>query len=295
VQGTAGRARPLAPAPAGVEGPGPSSVSWKIHREVALLLGWGSAILMQFAHPLVAQGVAEHSGFRTGAREPWRRLHRTLGAMLAMTFGPPDAAARAVAGINAIHDRVHGVLPAAVGRHPAGTRYSARDPALLTWVHATCLDGFMRAHETFVGPLGAGERDRYCEESAAVEGLLGIPPGTVPRTAAALDGYLEAMMASGEIAVGPTAQALAGDLLAPPGLRLAPPLVWGVRLTAVGLLPPSIRRAYDFRWERRHERALRACAAGVRALLAVTPGALRHWPRARAAARRARGAPAPML
>ena len=42
-------------------------ISWTIHREVVLLFGWGRAILMQFAHPLVACGVAEHSAFRAEA------------------------------------------------------------------------------------------------------------------------------------------------------------------------------------------------------------------------------------
>ena len=51
-------------------------VSRTIHREVVLLFGWGRAVLMQLAHPLVAQGVAEHSAFRAEAFGGWRRLHR---------------------------------------------------------------------------------------------------------------------------------------------------------------------------------------------------------------------------
>src|SRR5215468_10793526 len=85
-------------------------VSWKLHREVVLLAGWGRAILLQLAHPLVAQGVADHSEF---AAEPWGRvdrLKRTLRAMLALTFGTPEEIAVTAAGINRIHDRVHGRL-----------------------------------------------------------------------------------------------------------------------------------------------------------------------------------------
>src|SRR5262245_10533509 len=62
-------------------------IAWRLHQEVVLLAGWGRAILLQLAHPLVAQGVADHSGFRG---ERWGRLHRldrTLRAMLALTFG----------------------------------------------------------------------------------------------------------------------------------------------------------------------------------------------------------------
>ena len=65
-------ARPLAAASAGKAGfvgdplPSPGRVAWKVHRERVLLLGWGRAILLQFAHPLVAAGVADHSAFRAG-------------------------------------------------------------------------------------------------------------------------------------------------------------------------------------------------------------------------------------
>ena len=42
---------------------GRSPVAWRIHRETALLLGGPRALLLQLAHPLVAQGVADHSEF----------------------------------------------------------------------------------------------------------------------------------------------------------------------------------------------------------------------------------------
>ena len=32
--------------------PGPGSISWRVNREAALLLGGGRALLMQVAHPL---------------------------------------------------------------------------------------------------------------------------------------------------------------------------------------------------------------------------------------------------
>ena len=57
-----------------------------------MLLGWSRAILLQLAHPLVAAGVAEHSTFRGGPLTAVARLHHTVRAMLALTFG--DAPAR---------------------------------------------------------------------------------------------------------------------------------------------------------------------------------------------------------
>jgi len=42
----------------------PLTVSRRINAERLALLGWSRAILLQFAHPLVAAGVADHSTFR---------------------------------------------------------------------------------------------------------------------------------------------------------------------------------------------------------------------------------------
>ncbi|HWP77123.1 MAG TPA: oxygenase MpaB family protein, partial [Methylomirabilota bacterium] len=151
------------------DGVAPHGVAWRIHRERVLLAGWGRAILLQLAHPMVARGVAEHSGFATDRWGRVRRLHRTLHAMLALTFGPAEGAGAAAARINAIHDRVHGRLDHAAGGEHAGAPYSAHDPALLAWVHATLLDSFLGAYRLFVGPLDTVEADRYCLESSGIE------------------------------------------------------------------------------------------------------------------------------
>ena len=43
---------------------GPGDVTWRVNREMVLLAGGARALLMQVAHPLVAAGVAQHSGYR---------------------------------------------------------------------------------------------------------------------------------------------------------------------------------------------------------------------------------------
>src|SRR2546425_11123570 len=111
--------------------PSPALMTWRLHREVVLLAGWGRAILLQLAHPLVAQGVADHSGFATQRRGHVKRLKRTLRAMLALTFGTPDEAEKAAAGINRIHDRVHGPLAEAAGAFAPDTPHRAHEPPLL--------------------------------------------------------------------------------------------------------------------------------------------------------------------
>jgi uncharacterized protein (DUF2236 family) len=263
-------------------------VSWRIHRERVLLAGWGRAILLQLAHPMVARGVAEHSVFTS---EPWgwaRRLHRTLGAMLALTFGPAEDAAAAAGRINAIHDRVHGRLDRAAGGEPAGAPYSAHDPALLAWVHATLLDSFLGAYRLFVGPLAAVDADRYCVEASGIEARLGIPAGCLPRTEAALRAYLEATLAGGAIEVTDTARALAREVLAPPVPYLLRPALRLAALPAVGLLPPAIRAGYGLPWDARRARALAFVATVSRRGLPLVPPPLRYWAAARRAIRRQR-------
>ena len=264
-------------------------MAWKLHSEIVLLAGWGRAILLQIAHPLVAEGVARHSSFLAGRWGRLNRLSRTIRAMLTLSFGTAEEADGVARGIRGIHDRVHGETATPGGPLSARTRYSAHDPALLTWVHATLLDSFLLTYERFVRPLSGEERDRYCAESSAIEPLLGIPAGRVPRSAAALRDYLDSAMASGEIAVTETARRLAQEIVDPPAFAIGWPLLALVRLSTSGLLPPSIREGYGLPWDTRRQRALDALTATSRRSLPLLPSALRHWPAARAARAREHG------
>src|SRR4051812_12723022 len=137
----------------------------KVNGESVLLLGGGRALLMQLAHPSVAAGVADHSGF---AADPFARLRRTLEASYAIVFGTGEDARRTAAAIRAVHDRV------------SGPGYSANDPDLLLWVHATLVDTALRVYTRFVGPLTAAEREQYYEESMLQVELLGVPRALQP-------------------------------------------------------------------------------------------------------------------
>ena len=272
----------------------PDSAAWRIHREPALLLGWGRAVLLQLAHPLVAAAVAEHSGFATGAGAYRHRLGRTLAAMLALTFGTPEETAQAARSINAVHARVRGRLGEPGGAWPAGAPYSAEDPTLLRWVHATLADSFLRTYELYVGGLSPEAQDRYCAEVSRVAPLLGLPGELVPASARGLRRYVDSMLASGDVAVTGVARSLAREVLSPPAPPAAWPLLHLFRLTTAGLLPPAIRRDYGLAWDRRRAAELALVAGLVRRLQPTLPAPARHWPAARAAEQRARpGAPAP--
>jgi len=257
------------------------SAAKRINGERLVVLGWGRAILMQLAHPLVAQGVADHSTFREGRFTRFRRLHGTIQAMLALTFGSDEESAAAAAGINAIHDRVNGALAEGAGRFRAGTPYTATDPALLTWVQATLLDSLPLAYEAFVGPLPPGERDRFCAEASAAGWKLRIPVGSIPTSQAALEDYVGRMLGSGAIAVTRVARELAAEVVRPPGGALLWPWSTIVPLATVGWLPPPIREAYGLAWDDTHARRLARWCRWIRGARRLTPDLVTRWPAAR--------------
>jgi uncharacterized protein (DUF2236 family) len=261
----------------------PPLVARKINREAVVLLGWGRAILLQVAHPLVAAAVRDYSDFSQSAGGYVRRVRRTVGGMLSITFGEPAEARAAVERINAIHRRVHGALRERVGVLPAGTPYAATDPHLLLWVHATLVESMLVAYERFVGPLSFLERDAFCAEAAETARWFGVPEETLPLTAADLDQYFRRMYSTGEIAVGDDARALAQALFAPP-LGPAVPMFRVTKLLTLGLLPAPIRAQYGFEWDARRERTFHTLASLVRRVRALLPPLLREWPIARRAA-----------
>lgn len=245
------------------------SVSWKINREMIAVAGWGRAILLQLAHPSIAAGLHDHSSFRGSLLTGVRRMQSTVGAMLSITFGETEDMIAAAARINVIHDRVR------------GASYSAHDPGLQRWVHATLLESIPLTYELLVGPLTAAERDQYCLEAAIMEPLLGMPGGWLPRDAAQLDAYMRDMLASGTLIVTDTSRALAQAVLYPAGWRMAWPAFRALQLVTIGSLPPAIREAYGFQWRARDARALARWTRALRMTLRLLPGAVRHWPAAR--------------
>jgi uncharacterized protein (DUF2236 family) len=257
-------------------------IARKINREAVVLLGWGRAILMQLAHPLVAAAVRDYSHFDQSAGGYVRRVRRTVGGMLAITFGSTEARRQTVARINGIHHQVRGTLRDAVGIFPAGTPYAAADPELLAWVHATLVDSMIVTYELLVAPLSEAERDQFCVEAAETGDALGVPSDRLPMRVADLRRYLEGQYSSGAIVIGADARALADALFSPP-LGPAVPLFRITRLFTIGLLPNHLREGYAFAWDERRARSFQTVARFIRRLRRLLPPMLREWPIARVA------------
>jgi uncharacterized protein (DUF2236 family) len=258
------------------------SIAVRINAERVALLGWSRAILLQLAHPLIAAGVDEHSSFRGGPFAAAARLHHTVRAMLSLTFGSEASREDTLEHIRGIHRRVHGHLREAAGRFPAGTRYSAEDPDLVLWVHATLLDSLPLIYERVVTSLSPADLDAYCEESAPLATALGARAADVPRTWRELRAYFDPMIASDAIVVSRQARRLAHAVLAPP-LRsgIPAPVAWMNRVVTLALLPPRVRDQFEFANGHAAGRPASTVLRMMAACRRVTPDRLALWPEAR--------------
>jgi uncharacterized protein (DUF2236 family) len=231
----------------------------RVHREGALMLGGGRAVLLQLAHPSVAQGVAEHSSYAT---QRWRRLLRTLRPMYAIAFGSAEQAREAAAGVNRLHEGVR------------GSDYSALDPSLLLWVLATLIDTSLEMHARFLRPLSRADAEAYYADMCRVGELLRIPVEHLPENLSAFHAYFDAELAG--LRVGDEARAIAADLMRLTPLNAA--LIAPLRFLTIATLPPALREQYGLGWGERHEMAFRALQTASRAILPRLPLALRGTP-----------------
>jgi uncharacterized protein (DUF2236 family) len=235
---------------------GPGSATWAVHGDfTAMMIGGVSSLLMQMLHPGAMAGVWDHSDFR---RDMTGRLKRTAQFVSVTTFGSTAAAERAIGQVRRIHAHVRGALA-------DGTPYVADDPALLTWVHAAMVDGFLRAHLRYRDPaMPAARQDEYLSEMAKLARRMGA--ADVPESRVALNRYMTAIQPTlraddrtrevvGRMLRQPSPSLLnapANRLMLHAGVDLLPD--WAIRMH--GLTRPAAERA-----------GVRAGAMGVGGLL----------------------------
>jgi uncharacterized protein (DUF2236 family) len=264
----------------------PGSVMWQINREAVLLGAGPCALLLQLAHPHVAEGVAQHSSFES---DPTSRLRHTLRTTLGLVFGDGPTAERAVARLNGIHATVRGEPSDPEAARLAGPRYRALDPSLLLWVQATLIVTSVEAYERWVGRLDDAEKEAFWQEARRVGPRIGIALDDSPPTWPALLDYWNRMLApDGPIQVTPTARRLGGLVLRSPFRWLPGPAFDLLAMPSIGLLPARLRDAYGIPWGSRRAALTRAIEAVLRAYIRILPPVTRSMPQALAAERRAR-------
>jgi uncharacterized protein (DUF2236 family) len=264
---------------------GPNSLTWRVNREGLLLLGGGTAIILQLAHPLVAAGVSQHSNYRD---EPWARLYRTLDMTTKIMFGPTALAEDTARKLRHVHGLIRGVTTESAGRFPAGTPYDSRTPELRMWVHATLVHVSLDVYTRYVGRLTIGEQRRYYEEQMLLAEQFGVPREHQPPTFADFNEYFAGMLASDETAVTDALRDVVDATLNPPLPRVARPLVEALNLATVGMLPAGLRADLELPWGPGRQRLFDASRVLLSRALPVLPRLLREFPPARSADRRVR-------
>jgi uncharacterized protein (DUF2236 family) len=258
----------------------------RVQRERAVALAGPRALLMQAAHPLAVSGLLAHSD---ALEDPYVRLARTAEVLSVITFGSRADADRVTGRVRAMHRRVQGRLPEAVGRHPAGTPYRADDPALLMWILYTLVDSSAVLYRTYVGSLTRMQNEALWKDYRVLGRLFGLRASEMPRTLSDLEDYGQAMLSGDELSVGDWARRRAREIvLEPPVPNLARPLLETVNFITVALLPDRLRREYGFAPlpPAPVRRALVSAGAVYirRGVLPLLPAQVRHVPAARRAA-----------
>lgn len=254
---------------------GPASLAWRLSREPALKLAGMPALLMQIAHPKVAQGVADHSQFHAG---PLRRVARTFASVHAIMFGTRDEALRAASRLRAMHTHVRGErrVPGTGG---AVQSYAARDPELLLWVAATLLDLSVTAYELFVECLSPAQKERYYQEGKMFGRLCGVPEAMYPATWVDLQRWMHARIEDKTLTVTPAAREVCRSLLwGSWSTRLLAPVNYAM---SAMLLPEPIRDAYGFRRTRTVRAGFWILVNTTRLLVRGLPRRWRGLPQAR--------------
>lgn len=259
----------------------PDSAIWHINRERALLLTGLRVLLMQIAHPMVAEAVYQHSYV---FRKPLTRLHRTLTLTLTLVYGTRAEVDRALAEIERAHRPAVGRLDQAVGKHKSGAVYNPRNPRQALWVMATLVEGAVFGYEKLVAPLDAVTKDRYYQQSKRIYAEMGLSTSYLPAHYPDLLAYMQTAIDQQEIIVSASARKVAPFITtqAIPGLNL---LTYPMRRFSVALLPPDLRAQYQYDISDRELALVDRFCALSRRVVRRTPPILRYAPEYRRAVR----------
>ncbi|MFJ4658288.1 oxygenase MpaB family protein [Nocardia sp. NPDC088792] len=239
----------------------------RVMRKRAVGLTYGQrALVIGAVHPLLYVGTAENTEHRT---TPYTRLALTGRLFEAVSLGSKAEADRARAFTHKKHMKVNGVLPEDAGEHhPAGTRYSARDPQLMFMTMAFTFDSAEVMHDLLVRRLNDKEREGLYQDYVRWGELFGMPRDAAPGTYREFREYFDGYLASDELYLTEEAELVGSYLM---GTRIANPLpaplnqaLSSFSLLVQGSLPPRIRDMYGLDWGIREELAFRGLTRAIR-------------------------------
>ncbi|MEM7395924.1 MAG: oxygenase MpaB family protein, partial [Verrucomicrobiota bacterium] len=137
---------------------GMESKMWELGKYNVGFLGSYRAVLLQIAHPWVANAVIQHSKFFD---EPLKRFHQTFHIVFGLTWGSVDQALAMARRLHRMHTMIQGPMPETEGVFDEASLYQANEAGALLWVHATLWETYVKIFELAVRPLGEEEKEQF--------------------------------------------------------------------------------------------------------------------------------------
>ena len=246
---------------------GPDSMCWKIFREAGLFVTSIRALLLQLAHPCVAEGVNQYSNFKEDA---FGRAQRTFSSMYTIFFGDVDQSIRAGKKLNQMHYYIRGSI---VKKDGTKRVFCANDSDLLLWVWATLIDSPIVAYEKLFRKLSLAEKEQFYHEMKRAALLLGIPPAYIPDHLEAFYIYYKSMLLSDELEVGKTGLSLSNDIMSLPYTNR-----YLSSLLGVGFLNARLVQDFNLKKNKRRDRHFEWFIVFVKIMLWIIPKPLLYAP-----------------
>lgn len=267
---------------------GPESLTWQLFGDWRGLLQGPWAGSMQNMHPQLGAAVKDHSIFFT---ERIPRLFRSLYPIGGVVFDGDRAPATGAA-VRDYHVSIKGV-------DEQGRRYSALNPEVFYWAHATFFMGTILTAEHFGSGLTEADKRQLFDEHITWYRMYGMSMRPVPATWEDFQAYwdrmcrevLENTWAAREVLDLSTmpkplnGQWIPDRLWAALLAVLGPTVVW----VTVGLYDEPVRQLMGYSWSARDEALHRLFGRAVNLAFTVLPRRRRMHPRARAGWDRAQG------
>jgi len=214
----------------------------RVNRERCGLIFGPAAAILQIAHPRIAQGVYDHSNFRSDALG---RLQRTLRGTNRIAFGRVSKAEAIKERLAAVHRTVRGDVSPGM----AGGPYSAFEPDLLRWVLATLIEAAVRGYEFIYGngSLSLARKESFYRDMCRFGSFFGLKETECPDTWAAFQVYYREMIDGDLLGSHPICAELAHAIVAPrdsPGIRA---LGWATNFLPVETMPKNVRERLGLR------------------------------------------------
>jgi uncharacterized protein (DUF2236 family) len=212
---------------------GPDSDVWKVHGDLATLVGGVRALLMQAAYPAALAGVSQHSAYDT---DPLGRLERTTRWLTITSFGSTEAIAKEARRVNALHSHVQGEF---TDPHHQVQSYQASQSRHLLWVHCAFTDSFLTAYRELGREEDRSVRKYVGEWARSAEplGLEGAPQSDA-ELVDVLDDFLD-----NEIGQIEATKRIVHFIIHPPFSKAAMPFYRTLCNAAISTMDPRVLRA----------------------------------------------------